>query len=59
MDEYIKREDALRHRRKMSGADFGGRVLHGFQTVFPGTQEVLSGRGGVCFRVCSGSEMLQ
>lgn len=24
MTEYIKREDALRHRRKMSGADFGG-----------------------------------
>lgn len=24
MAEYIKREDVLRHRRKMSGADFGG-----------------------------------
>ena len=24
MDEYIKREDVLKHKRKMSGADFGG-----------------------------------
>lgn len=24
MVEYIKREDVLRHKRKMSGADFGG-----------------------------------
>lgn len=24
MAEYIKREDVLRHRRKMSGTDFGG-----------------------------------
>ncbi|MBR2302023.1 MAG: hypothetical protein IKA41_08765 [Bacteroidaceae bacterium] len=24
MTDYIKREDVLRHKRKMSGADFGG-----------------------------------